>query len=222
MRGACCVHLVQAGQTTRAGLSYLHNKEWPLAGNGSALSQFKILPAADTCFVRLDLMTLELAENEGNCVHDRLTVLGGQGMTGNMCGDRSGEVTLIEPTQRRDPITVVLLTQSQQWRWNIGVQQISCSQVESYKNKFKQTNAGCGVKNPSLNDIGSTFTTRRKKPSLKLPKAKSAFEVFQQLETLPQLTEFERESLGNVYVTKLNRSFLLLYVHLWLLRPPAY
>ena len=220
MRGACCVHVVQAGQTSRAGLSYLQNKEWPLTGNGSGLSQFKILPAADTCFVRLDLMTLELAENEGNCVHDRLTVLGGQGMTGNMCGDRSGEVTLIEPTQRRDPISVIVLTQSQQWRWNIGVQQISCSQVESYKNKFKQLNSGCGVKNPSLNDIGSSSTTRRKKkPSIKFPKVKPASEVFRQLETLPQLTRFERESLGNVYITKQIRFVINLLV---ILRPPAY
>ena len=202
MRGVCCVHTVGAGQTSRAGLSYLRNKEWPLAGNASALSQFTIIPAVDTCFVRLDLMTLELEENEGNCVHDRLTVLGGRGLTGNMCGDRGGEATLIEPTESKDPITVTLLTQSQRWRWNIGVQQISCSQVEFYKRKFKQANSGCGVKNPSLNKIGSTSTTRRKKkPSLKFPKTKSASEVFQLLENLPQLSEFERERLGNVFIT---------------------
>ena len=206
MRGACCVHLVEAGQTSRARLSYLQNKEWPLPGNGSGLSQFTILPAPDTCYVRLDLMTLELAENDGSCVHDRLTVLGGATLSGNLCGDRGGEVTLIEPEESRGPITVILLTQSQRWRWNIGVQQISCSQVESSKNKFKQLNSGCGVKNPSLNDIGTSSTTRRKKkPSIKFPKVKPASEVFQQLETLPHLTEFERERLGKVYITKLNR-----------------
>ena len=203
MRGACCVHLVEAGESSRARLSYLRNKEWPLAGNGSALSQFTILPAPDTCWLRLDLLTLELAENEGSCVHDRLTVLGGAGLSGNMCGDRGGEVTLIQPNERRGAITVILLTQSQQWRWNIGVQQISCSQAESSKNKFKQENTGCGVKNPSLNDIGTSSTTRRKKkPNIKFPKVKPASEVFRQLETLPQLTRFERESLGNVYITK--------------------
>ena len=208
MRGACCVHQVEAGQSSRASLSYLQNKEWPLAGNGSGLSQFTILPAADTCWVRLDLMTMELAENEGNCVHDRLTVLGGAVMSGNLCGDRGGEVTLIEPSARRDPITVIVLTQSEQWRWNIGVQQISCSQVQTVKNNFKQAYSGCGVKNPSLNNIGSTSTTRRKKkPSIKFPKTKSASEVFQQLENLPQLTEFEREKLGSVYITRLKFKF---------------
>ena len=79
--------------------------------------------------IRLDLLTLELAETKGNCVHDRFTVLGGKDLTGNLCGDRSGEVTLIEPNEERDPIHIIISTQSEQWRWNIGVQQVGSSGI---------------------------------------------------------------------------------------------
>ena len=76
---------------------------------------------------RLDFLSLELDEIKGNCVHDRFTVLGGKDLGGNLCGDRSGEVTLIEPNEDRDPISVIISTQSEEWRWNIGVQQVGSS-----------------------------------------------------------------------------------------------
>jgi hypothetical protein len=43
---------------------------------------------------RFDLLTLELDEKGGNCVHDRLVVVGGSEPSGSLCGDRSGEVGL--------------------------------------------------------------------------------------------------------------------------------
>ena len=49
---------------------------------------------ADTCFVRVELLTLELEVESDNCVHDRLTIMGGKEPSGAMCGDRSGEVTM--------------------------------------------------------------------------------------------------------------------------------
>ena len=41
---------------------------------------------------RFDLLTMELDVMGDNCVHDRLTVMGGKEAAGSMCGDRSGEV----------------------------------------------------------------------------------------------------------------------------------
>ena len=52
VRGVCCVHTVRTSQPTRASLFYLYNSQWPDSGNGSSISQYNILPAPDTCFVR--------------------------------------------------------------------------------------------------------------------------------------------------------------------------
>ena len=58
------------GRST-AKLTYVHNSEWPGTGNGSALAQYTVAWRPDTCFLRIDLLTLQLAETDGNCVHDR-------------------------------------------------------------------------------------------------------------------------------------------------------
>ena len=78
--------------------------------------------------------------------------------------------------------------------------QISCSQVENSKKKFQEASSGCGEKNPSLNAIGKKRkpNNRKKKPSIKLPPTKSASEIFQELENLPNLTEFDKNNLGNI------------------------
>ena len=52
VRGVCCVHQVLAGQTSKASLSYLSSSDWPSSGAGSSLSQYTVIPATDTCFIR--------------------------------------------------------------------------------------------------------------------------------------------------------------------------
>ena len=44
---------------------------------------------------RLDILTLEMEEMSGSCVHDRLTIQGGKEPSGQMCGNRGGEVSSI-------------------------------------------------------------------------------------------------------------------------------
>lgn len=58
----------------------------------------------------------------------------------------------------------------------------------------------CGEKNPSFNDIGSNLNSkkRKKKPTINLPRTKPTLEVFQLLEDLPELTEFQKDNLGNI------------------------
>ena len=57
----------------------------------------------------------------------------------------------------------------------------------------------CGKKNPStMNNIGSDTNSKRRKKtaSENFSKIKPTAEVFQQLEDLPRLTEFERANLS--------------------------
>ena len=58
-----------------------------------------------------------------NCVHDRLTIMGGKEMSGSMCGDRSSEVTIMEVEDGKD-MTIAVQVQSEEWRWNIGITQV--------------------------------------------------------------------------------------------------
>ena len=51
--------------------------------------------------------------------------------SGNLCGDRSGEVTMVEPNDVRSPVTVLIMTQSDEWRYNIGVTQVNIKKYES-------------------------------------------------------------------------------------------
>jgi len=101
-QGVCCV-VRSSGRSDRssAGVSYFQNPDWPSSGNGSEVFIHTVQPLADTCFIRFDLLTLELDVMGDNCVHDRLTVMGGKEPSGSMCGDRSREVTLIEVPRRK-------------------------------------------------------------------------------------------------------------------------
>ena len=44
------------------------------------VSTYTVQPSLDTQFVRLDLLTLQLEVLSDNCVHDRLTIMGGKDM----------------------------------------------------------------------------------------------------------------------------------------------
>ena len=70
-----------------------------------------------------ELLTLELEVESDNCVHDRLTIMGGKEMSGTMCGDRSSEVTIMEVEDGKD-MTIAVQVQSEEWRWNIGITQV--------------------------------------------------------------------------------------------------
>ena len=75
-------------------------------------------------------------------------MIGGKEKGGSLCGDRSGEGTLMAPEPGRDDVKIVVMTQSEKWRYNIGVAQVSCQDVEDAKMRYRLENADCGKKNP--------------------------------------------------------------------------
>lgn len=124
MKGVCCVHILNPGAVNMMKHAYVYNTMWPKTENGSEIREYDISWQPDTCFLRLEMLTLELAETDGNCVHDRLTIIGGKKKSGNLCGDRSGEVTMVEPDHTRSPVKLVIMTQSDEWRYDIGITQV--------------------------------------------------------------------------------------------------
>ena len=164
---------------------------------------------------------MELSEKDGNCVHDRFTVIGGKEKSGNLCGDRSGETTMIEPNDNRDPVKIIILTQSDEWRYNIGVSQISCEETMKAKQKYLQDYSDCGKKNPRFvffvdflknhgfhlstkNLIGSRKKGKKKnRPDFeKILEKKSAKKVFKKLNLLPELPEFDKPTVYRPSFTK--------------------
>ena len=147
-RGVCCVNIVSEGRLNNAKYSYIYNPQWPESGSGSANMEYEITWQPDTCFLRLEFLNLNMTEKSGNCVHDRLTVLGGKEKSGNLCGDRSGEVILVSPDKSRSNAKIILMMQSEKWSYNIGVAQVSCADVEKMRMTYTQDYAECGKKNP--------------------------------------------------------------------------
>ena len=79
---------------------------------------------------------------------NRLTVLGGKEKSGNLCGDRSGEVIMVAPDTSRSNVKIILMMQSDKWSYNIGVAQVACADVEAMRMKYTQDYSECGKKNP--------------------------------------------------------------------------
>ena len=71
VRGVCCVHVVTPRLPSDAKYSYIYSPDWPHKQNGSSILEYDLRWREDTCFIRLEFLTLELAEKDGNCVHDR-------------------------------------------------------------------------------------------------------------------------------------------------------
>ena len=145
-------------------------------------------------------------------------MIGGKDMSGSLCGDRSGEVTIVEPNERRGDVKIVVVTQTEEWRYNLGLTQISCAEVAAAQAQYLQTyEPSCGHKNPRFickvcslswmiiillfstrNEIGSVTKKKKKKfPDLaKILAKKSAKKVFKELDKLPVLPEYERRELS--------------------------
>merc|ERR1711990_565035 len=111
-QGVCCVVTSSAGSgRSSAGVSYFQNPDWPSSGNGSELFIHTVQPAADTCFIRFDLLTLELDVMGDNCVHDRLTVMGGKEPSGSMCGELKTGMSWLVQLALASPRARVLIQQ---------------------------------------------------------------------------------------------------------------
>jgi len=215
-KGICCVHTNhgECGQTSAAKFSYFYSQEWPKRSSGSSMCMYTVKPKQDTCFIRLDILTLEMEEMSGSCVHDRLTVQGGKEPSGQLCGNRGGEVTLVEVDDGKD-VKIIAEAQSIAWRYQIGITQISCSEASWTRSRLEQeTNTGkypCGRKNPSLNVIGKeehnkdvikTSLTEEETVKIKIEEKlkeknekKLASKVFRKLVDLSKFDEFELDAL---------------------------
>jgi len=219
-KGSCCIQSYpRCGITTSAPTSYFLSPGFPDVQSGSSEPcVYSVVPQPGVCFIRFDLLTMELdVKSGGSCVHDGLTFTGGMEPSGNMCGDRSGEVTLLE-VKNGGTIDILVKAQSKAWRWDIGVTQIYCGEVEAARrNMTEKENASeypCGQKNPSSNPIGDldASNTRKKvdKLDIKKPeqlKEKPAKKVFEKLKKLPELTEIEKSRL-NIYKPSFSRQKL--------------
>ncbi|XP_023342069.1 transmembrane protease serine 11A [Eurytemora carolleeae] len=168
-QGVCCLHINngKCGEQLRGKFGYFYNAKWPQRDNTSHYCPYTVKTSPNTCFIRIDILTLEMSEKSGSCVHDRFTVMGGKEPSGQMCGQRSGEVTLVE-VERGQDITLLVQTQGGEYRYQFGITQISCSEVRTARIESEESTYNgtfpCGEKNPSLNKIGKITLRKKNKP----------------------------------------------------------
>ena len=67
----CCVHIIRPRRVSTAKYGYIYNSDWPQTENRSSIMEYELRWRPETCFIRLEFLTLELTEKDGNCVHDR-------------------------------------------------------------------------------------------------------------------------------------------------------
>ena len=94
----------------------------------------RIKPKSDTCWIRFDFTDLQLGmDSQGSCAYDSMGILNSpDGPGGRLCGDKSGYSTLTSVRRQGDSeIALSVIVQEPDYRWNVKITQISCSEVHN-------------------------------------------------------------------------------------------
>ena len=102
-KGVCCVFsTTDCNRRITEKISYFSNKSFPKQDLEPFQCLLSIKPLKDTCWVRFDLETFELAGST-SCGFDSMTILNSPlGRSGGMCGHKSGFATLTKPPTNKD------------------------------------------------------------------------------------------------------------------------
>ena len=135
MTGVCCVFATNRcnGATVDERVAYFTNPSYPFEDSGPTSCMLKIKPQPDTCWVRFDLVDLKMhSDANGNCPMDSASVLNSKGGDGGrFCGVKSNYAYLAEAPKMDELLSLSIVVQSPNYKWNIRVQQIPCSKVRA-------------------------------------------------------------------------------------------
>ncbi|CAH1961904.1 unnamed protein product [Acanthoscelides obtectus] len=119
------------GETSSLNNTYFVSPGFPSAYTGSSVCTITIQKCAGVCQIRLDFLTLRLAQPNGNgtCTTDALLVTGGASIVPAICGENTGQHIYVD-FNGDTPITISVSTSgttSAAVAWNIKVTQIGCN-----------------------------------------------------------------------------------------------
>ncbi|XP_050300764.1 uncharacterized protein LOC126739230 [Anthonomus grandis grandis] len=128
--GACCVFQRTCGESSSVNNTYFVSPGFPSTYTGGTACSFTIEKQDDACQVRLDFLTLNLAQPNvnGTCTTDALTVTGGASIVPIICGENTGQHMYVD-FNGNTSITVTIYVRSAtiSRSWNIKVAQINCN-----------------------------------------------------------------------------------------------
>ncbi|XP_030765765.1 uncharacterized protein LOC115889829 [Sitophilus oryzae] len=128
--GACCVFQETCGGSSDLNNTYFVSPGFPSTYTGGSSCVFTIVKQEDACQVRLDFLTLNLAQpnSNGTCNTDALVVTGGASIVPVLCGENSGQHIYVD-FNGNTSITVSIFVRSStvSRSWNIRVRQINCN-----------------------------------------------------------------------------------------------
>ncbi|KAH1002401.1 uncharacterized protein LOC109541859 [Dendroctonus ponderosae] len=128
--GACCVFQRTCGDSSDLNNTYFVSPGFPTTYTGGTACSFTIVKQDDACQVRLDFLTLNLAQPNinGTCTTDALTVTGGASVAPVLCGENSGQHMYMDFNGNQSiTITIYVRSSSASRSWNIKVAQINCN-----------------------------------------------------------------------------------------------
>ncbi|CAG9769869.1 unnamed protein product [Ceutorhynchus assimilis] len=128
--GVCCVFQSTCGDSSDTNNTYFVSPGFPRTYTGGSICMFTIIKQADACQVRLDFLTLNLAQPNANgvCSSDAMAVTGGASTVPVICGQNSGQHMYVD-FNGNAPIVITIYVRSASFSrsWNIKVAQINCN-----------------------------------------------------------------------------------------------
>ncbi|KAF7263973.1 hypothetical protein GWI33_000788 [Rhynchophorus ferrugineus] len=128
--GACCVVQKTCGDSSDLNNTYFVSPGFPATYTGGSSCAFHIIKQEDACQVRLDLLTLNLAQPNinGTCTTDALVVTGGASIVPVICGENSGQHLYVDFNGNTTiTVTIFVRSASASRSWNIRISQINCN-----------------------------------------------------------------------------------------------
>ncbi|XP_066250378.1 cubilin-like [Euwallacea similis] len=129
--GVCCVFQRTCGGSSHLNNTYFVSPGFPATYKGGTTCSFTIEKQPDACQVRLDFLTLNLAQpnSNGTCITDALTVTGGASIVPIICGENNGQHIYVDFNGNTSiTITIYVRSASSASRsWNIKIAQINCN-----------------------------------------------------------------------------------------------
>ncbi|KAL1517806.1 hypothetical protein ABEB36_001529 [Hypothenemus hampei] len=128
--GACCVFQRTCGDSSSLNNTYFVSPGFPTTYTGGTTCSFTIIKQWSACQVRIDFLTLNLAQPNANgtCATDALTVTGGAATVPIICGENSGQHIYVDFNGNASIVITIYVRSSVISRsWNIKIAQINCN-----------------------------------------------------------------------------------------------
>ncbi|GLV43813.1 uncharacterized protein CBL_11607 [Carabus blaptoides fortunei] len=129
--GVCCIVQRTCGATSSANNTYFINPGFPNSYAGGTRCTMTVQRCnSDICQLRLDFLSLSLAQPDGNgtCINDAMTITGGASIIPPICGENTGQHMYMDFNDDTN-INIVMETSSSATfsrYWNIKATQIAC------------------------------------------------------------------------------------------------